>query len=103
MIKIWVDDIRSAPYGFLRVRSVDEFKDIVEFIEENLDKSEQVELIDLDHDAGDYVYFGGDYIKILEWLEKTNRNYPIRLHSMNSVGIENMRRIIQKKGWTEVK
>lgn len=103
MIKIWVDDIRSAPYGFLRVRSVDEFKDIVEFIEENLDKSEQVELIDLDHDAGDYVYFGGDYIKILEWLEKTNRNYPIRLHSMNSVGIENMRRIIQKNGWTEVK
>lgn len=103
MIKIWVDDIRSAPYGFLRVRSVDEFKDIVEFIEENLDKSEQVELIDLDHDAGDYVYFGGDYIKILEWFEKTNRNYPIRLHSMNSVGIENMRRIIQKNGWTEVK
>ena len=62
-----------------------------------------VELIDIDHDAGDYAYDGGDYIKLLDWLEETGRNYPIRIHSMNPVGVENMRRIIERNGWKEVK
>lgn len=43
----------------------------------------------------DYVNQGGDYIKLLDWLEETGRNNP--------VGVENMRRIIQRNGWTEVK
>ena len=62
----------------------------------------EIELIDIDHDAGDYAKYGGDYIRLLDWLEETGRNYPIRLHSMNPVGVENMRRIIQKNGWKEV-
>ena len=62
-----------------------------------------IEVIDLDHDAGDYVRDGGDYIHILDWLEETGRNYPIRIHSQNVVGVENMRRIIKRNGWTEVK
>lgn len=62
----------------------------------------QIELIDMDHDAGEYAEAGGDYIELLEWFEKTGRSYPIRIHSMNPVGVENMRRIIQRNGWTEV-
>lgn len=62
-----------------------------------------IELLDLDHDAGDYVSDGGDYIRLLDWLEKTSRNYPIRIHSMNPVGVENMRRIIERNGWEEIK
>ena len=68
-----------------------------------------IELIDLDHDAGDYVDSGGDYINILNWMEKwSNPNYrldkiPIHIHSMNPVGVANMRRIIQKNGWREIK
>ena len=65
--------------------------------------SNNIEIIDIDHDAGDYVRFGGDYIKLLDWLEETGRSYPIHIHSMNPVGVENMRRIIQRNGWTEVK
>lgn len=61
-----------------------------------------IELIDLDHDAGDYAYDGGDYIRLLDWLEETGRNYPIRIHSQNVVGVANMRRIIQKNNWKEV-
>ena len=61
-----------------------------------------IDLIDIDHDAGDFVNDGGDYIKLLEWLEETGRNYPIRIHSMNPVGVENMRRIIERNGWREV-
>ena len=64
---------------------------------------EEIELIDIDHDAGDYAKYGGDYIALLNWLEETGRNYPIRIHSMNPVGVENMRRIIRRNGWTEVR
>lgn len=65
--------------------------------------NDKIELIDLDHDAGDYAADGGDYTKILDWLEETNRNYPIRIHSQNPVGVENMRRIIERNNWMEVK
>ena len=56
----------------------------------------------IDHDAGAYAIMNGNYIKLLDWLEETERNYPIRIHSQNSIGIENMRRIIQKNNWKEV-
>lgn len=63
----------------------------------------QIELIDIDHDAGDFAVDGGDYIKLLDWLEETGRNYPIRIHSMNPVGVANMRAIIERNGWKEIK
>ena len=62
----------------------------------------KIELIDIDHDAGDYASDGGDYIRVLDWLAKTGRKYPIHIHSMNVVGRENMQRIIRKNGWTEI-
>ena len=97
-MKIWVDDVRPAPNGYAYARSVNEAKGTIEYYEKWFD----VELIDLDHDAGDYANDGGDYIRLLDWLEATGRNYPIRIHSMNPVGVANMRRIIQRNGWTEV-
>ena len=63
---------------------------------------DDIEIIDIDHDAGIYTSQGGDYIKLLDWLEETGRNYPIRIHSMNPVGVENMRAIIRRNGWKEV-
>ena len=81
-------------------RSVDVAKTIIQ-IQETINKP--VELIDIDHDAGDFVNDGGDYIKLLDWLEETGRNYPIHIHSINPVGVENMRRIIERNGWTEVR
>lgn len=61
-----------------------------------------ITLIDIDHDAGDYARDGGDYINLLNWLEETGRDYPIRIHSANPVGVTNMRRIIQRNGWEEI-
>lgn len=105
-MKIWVDDVRPAPPGYVWARSVDGAKDLIIVYSEHIDFDnnvvDEVELIDIDHDAGDYVKHGGDYIKLLDWLEETGRNYPIRIHSMNSVGVENMRRIIQRNGWKEI-
>lgn len=66
-------------------------------------KDNSIELIDIDHDAGEYAKFGGDYIKLLDWLEETGRNYPIRIHSWNPVGVLNIRAIIKRNGWEEKK
>ena len=63
-------------------------------------------LIDLDHDAGSYVSEGGDYIKLLDWLEAKNivdTGYSFHIHSMNPVGVQNMRAIIEKNGWREIR
>lgn len=100
-MKLWVDDVRPAPESYVWCRSVSDAKSTIRIFEESL--GDAIELIDLDHDAGDYARFGGgDYIQLLNWLEETGRNYPIRIHTMNPVGRENMRRIIQRNGWTEV-
>lgn len=112
-MKIWVDDIRPAPNGYTWCKSVNEVKTLIEYRERinrvyvchtsrGIEDEDEIELIDMDHDAGDFASDGGDYIKILDWLEATNRNYPIRIHSMNPVGIENMRRIIQRNNWKEI-
>lgn len=100
-MKLWIDDVRPAPEGYVWYRTVSETIGFIEEVEEYLG-TETIELIDIDHDAGDFANDGGDYIKLLDWLEETGRNYPIRIHSMNPVGRENMRRIIQRNGWTEV-
>lgn len=103
-MKIWVDDVRPAPgdcfHGWAWCKAVNTTKAIIEAAEQS---GKEIELIDLDHDAGDYAKDSGDYIEILNWLEETNRSYPIHIHSMNPVGVENMRRIIERNGWTEVK
>ena len=105
-MKLWVDDVRPAPDGYVWCHSVWRAMKEIEICEYRLKEKfseDTITLIDLDHDSGDYYQYGGDYIEILNWLEETGRNYPIRIHSMNVVGRENMRRIIQRNGWTEVK
>jgi hypothetical protein len=127
-MKLWIDDLRPAPEGYVWCKSVNETKEMIEDIEKEqqyfhdmafnfLHSGEQrayhnvmslcnrraIELIDVDHDSGDYNIDGGDYIRLLDWLEETGRNYPIRIHSMNPVGVENMRRIIQRNGWKEIR
>lgn len=112
-MKLWIDDVRPAPTGYIWCKSVHSAKDAIEArellagITWHYDNGTQeklfpFDLIDIDHDAGDFAYDGGDYIKLLDWLEETGRNYPIRIHSMNPVGRENMRTIIRRNGWTEV-
>ena len=108
-MKLWIDDVRPAPNDYFWCRSVNEAKWAIIKAEHsvcdplhNYHPWNIIELIDIDHDAGDYACDGGDYIKLLDWLEETGRNYPIRIHSGNVVGIVNMRRIIQHNGWKEI-
>ena len=100
-MKLWVDDVRPAPEGYdFWKKSVEEAIDFIRVAES---VGADIEVIDIDHDAGYYAYFGGDYIKLLDWLEETGRNYPIRIHSANPVGVANMRRIIERNGWKEIR
>lgn len=98
-MKLWIDDVRPAPAGYEWFCSVNGAK---KAIERHENYNNPYELIDINHDAGDYAKDGGDYIKLLDWLEETGRNYPIRIHSMNIVGVANMRAIIQRNGWREI-
>lgn len=114
VIKLWLDDVRPAPEGYFYCFSVNEAKRVIEEAEKNpwyerwengicVESRQGISLIDIDHDAGDYAIDGDDYIELLNWLERTGRNYPIRIHSMNTVGVANMRAIIERNGWKEVR
>lgn len=98
-MKIWVDDVRPMPAGYdIHCESVEDAINVIEYIE--MKQIVDIELLDLDHDAGDFRPYGGDYIKILDWLEEKKISIPIRIHSGNIVGRRNMERIIQHNGWT---
>ena len=102
-MKLWIDDIRPAPKGYLWAQSTNEAKAIIKYYIK--DYWDNTIIIDLDHDAGAEVTDGGDYIKLLDWLEANNivnEKFTFHIHSMNPVGIQNMRAIIQKNGWREV-
>lgn len=106
-MKIWIDDLRPAPIGYYWIKSVNEAIAAIELIESfsvyfpssGETRRATVELLDLDHDAGDFACDGGDYIKILDWMEETGRSYPIRFHTANPVGRQNMLAICQKNNW----
>ena len=110
-MKLWVDDVRPAPAKeWVWLRSVNDAIHCILECQYLYNASRppynefwKIEIIDIDHDAGEYAKYGGDYIELLNWLEETGRNYPIHIHSMNVVGRENMRRIIQRNGWKEVR
>lgn len=96
-MKVWVDDVREAPIGYVHIRAVDSAIDLLKT------RLSEIEELNLDHDAGDYAIFGGDYIKILDYLEAQGiNNIKIHVHSMNPVGVDNMRRIIERNHWTVV-
>ena len=105
---LWIDDVRDPqPFTYkntnvkwTRVRSVKEAKYCIRHMESI---GYPYNLISSDHDAGEFVVYGGDYIKLLDWLEETGRSYPIHIHTDNAVARERMRAIIQRNGWKEIR
>jgi transcriptional/translational regulatory protein YebC/TACO1 len=111
-MKIWVDDVRPAPEGYVWCKSTAKTLDTLFKYRFN-----EITEINLDHDAGDYAKDGGDFIEVLNELERLThaenlfkrsfwktkcQEYTFILHTANPVGRENMRAIIQRNGWTEV-
>lgn len=91
MIKIWLDDERKAPSGFIHLHSVNE---VIDFI---LTSGYASFYLDLDHDLGVYNTDGGDAIKLINWLlqngyhDNTFYKFRFHLHTANSVGYANMK------------
>lgn len=104
---LWVDDLREPPKDgndWFWARSVNEAKTAIVLYERQ--RSKDAIHIDLDHDAGDYAFDGGDYIEVLKWLEREqlpDTGYTFHFHTMNPVGRDNMRTIINYNGWWEIR
>ena len=111
-LKLWIDDIRSAPEGYVWCKSTNEALHIIR------KHRDEITELSLDHDSGDYVSEGGDFIEVLNEMERLCHcvdpiyraawncifmNYTFRLHSANPVGVANMRVIIEKNGWKEIR
>lgn len=93
MMKLWIDDIRPAPDGFIWCKSINQAKAAITAYEHQY-SCDNI-LIDLDND-------GEDYFKILDWLEEKNivdTGYFFKIHSQNPVGVMRMKDIIQHNGW----
>ena len=97
-MKIWVDDVRPAPEGYVWCKSVNEAIAEIKYIEAAVyfGEVDEIKLIDIDHDAGDYVNDGGNYIKLMDWLVERGTLYPLAFHSQNCVGIEYMKRMYRQ-------
>ena len=93
---LWVDDLRQPPQGpYYWAKSVNAAKEAISAV--------KFEYIDIDHDAGAYASDGGDYIRLLDWMEENEINYPIRIHSMNAVERMNMLAIAEHNGWRVIR
>ena len=97
--RIWLDDIRAAPDGYLLCRSVNDAKLFIESVNKNYPCTF---ILDLDHDLGEYAYDGGDAIELIKWLlwegyhEMKWIEFAFNLHTMNPVGRQNMQQLIDR-------
>lgn len=91
-IKLWLDDIRPAPKGWFHCTSVNQTKRFIRYAE----KRDWEIILDIDHDLGDYAIDGGDGIELVKWMAGTERFYPIEFHTMNPVGLQNMKAIVNR-------
>ena len=105
--------MRPAPEGYIWARSTNDaimiikgYNEYLDYLAYRIEEPQTLpwfEVISIDHDAGDYADQGGDFIRVLDYMEEHHLKAPIHIHSMNVVGAANMRRIIERNGWTEIK
>lgn len=92
-LKLWMDDVRPAPAGWLLARSVREAIQLVK-----MHTGHGWESASLDHDLGDFASDGGDGFKFVLWMIEHDRwpeNRP-SVHSMNPVGRQRMQADIDR-------
>lgn len=92
-MKIWLDDVRPTPDGWVRCYSVNEFLKLME------QHGAAIEAASLDHDLGEFHDDGGDGFKAVLWMAEFDV-WPqeIKVHSANPVGVERMLGIIDHYG-----
>lgn len=86
-MKVWLDDVRPAPEGWVLTRNVEEAKALL--------LAGGVSHLSLDHDLGGD---GPDAYALCLWMAE-HETWPsewIGIHSMNPVGRDNMRTVINR-------
>lgn len=94
-MKLWIDDVRPAPDGYIWIKTVEQAKAAIHHYERNM--TDDTIILDIGYGSNQ------DYIKILDWLEErgiVDTGYFFHIHSMNVVGRMNMKAICKRNGWT---
>ena len=94
-MKIYLDDRRKPPPGYVLVKTVNELKKLVK------EHGKEIEVLDLDNYLGEYSAFGGNGIDFIRWLEEAvytgkvelNRSVKIISHSSDPVMAEKIEEI----------
>lgn len=99
-IYIYIDDMRQPLIpNALWVKSYDEAIAALIDITDLMDIDDSISLVmDFDHDLGERKT-GYD---IAKWLIDNGYIGKFRIHSMNPVGVNNIRQLLKHYGWTEI-
>ena len=84
-MRIWLDDLRPVPDGFIYVRNLAELQGLIAL------NSDVIEIMSFDHDLGDG---GMDGYGIAKWFAENHlERWPleVRVHSANPPGAANIR------------
>lgn len=71
-MKLWIDNVRPAPDGYVWCKNVEEAMGLINDVEEYLG-IDTIAFIDFNYDLNDRT-------KFVSWLKETNRNYQLRAH-----------------------
>ena len=96
-MKLWVDDIRPAPEGFIWIKTVNELINLVSKYYK--DAYSKINIISLDNDLGKNEPEGYKFLDHLEFMRyKFGIPLPneIRVHSANAVARKRMNQVINK-------
>ena len=101
MFSIYVDDERTPVDKFDAICRTT--NDAVKAVRRKYKEGIRHFFLDLDHDAGDMINaHGGDFINVLKQIDAYVRlgkmkdlDIDVHFHSMNPVGVQNMRDIVQ--------
>ena len=91
-MRIWLDDLRPAPAGYVHCYSVEEAKQFIEACEM---QGLPIVVIDCDYDLGSYEFRGGSGLRLLEWLAARGSFYSVEVHSTHSVGRPRMEAFVR--------
>ena len=95
-LRIWLDDTRLAPAGWIWITNAHALCLLLD----NQMVWDCIEMMSLDHDLGNDDLYGTGYTVVchIERLVKADGrtlDFPVRLHSANPVGIRKMRNVIE--------
>jgi hypothetical protein len=88
-MKVYLDDIRDAPEGWVLVRNVPKLIKLI--------CNESVTNLSLDHDLGEGEMSGYDFMRWLEaevFFHRINSIPKITFHTANPVGRNNMEKVL---------